>query len=240
MSVEKVWNNLKYIDNKYKSLVFGFVRRSETELLKVHDNDIFYTVPELITITCLLFYNIGDIFGKVSKDLVQSGVQNNTITGLKGIPWRSAFGNIWIDSMSKDILSWNIKFNKLGSIFLIAIGLISNKHHQDAERDFDSGPSCRVYLNGATQWSRDDQIFKGIKSVLKYGSFENKFATGDTMTIVLNMENATLSYYKNEDEPEQIYPIFKNIKIGDGIQYKFALSLYEDDNKVTVTFQHRK
>ena len=80
----------------------------------------------------LSFYHIDEIFGDVSGNLEQSGDDSNTISLKKGISshhWNSAFGKMWINSMSKDIISWNIKFDKLGTKTSIGFGLISNKHN---------------------------------------------------------------------------------------------------------------
>ena len=92
--------SVKNIDIKYKNLLYGFIRKSERELLSIHENDIFYCVPELITITCLLFYDIGQVFCDVSEKLILSGADKNTITNAStDDAWdNSAYGHQWIDS----------------------------------------------------------------------------------------------------------------------------------------------
>ena len=79
MSVDKALKNLNCIEREYKFVVYGFVRESEAQLLAAHDRNIFYFIPELVTIICLVFYNIGQIFGDVSTNILQSGDDRYTL-----------------------------------------------------------------------------------------------------------------------------------------------------------------
>ena len=71
---------IKDIGMKANFVVNGFIREIELELLSIHDNDAFYTTPELVTFTCLLFYGATETFDKISSQHVQTGLDNNAIT----------------------------------------------------------------------------------------------------------------------------------------------------------------
>ena len=55
VSVEEAVKCVKYIEKESKYLVYGFIRKYERELLAIHDENIFHSIPELIIITCLVF-----------------------------------------------------------------------------------------------------------------------------------------------------------------------------------------
>ena len=79
-STNALISRLRDVDEKDRLLVFGYIREYEQKLLSLHHNNIFYSIPELITIIVLSFYHIADIFQDLSDDLVKSGQDNNTIT----------------------------------------------------------------------------------------------------------------------------------------------------------------
>eukprot|EP00483_Globobulimina_turgida_P004834 UN04843 len=214
---------LKQIHDKHKHLAFGYIREMENELLCVHDNNIFYVIPELITITCLLFFNIDTIFEEISDKLIRSGWDYNTITKKDTYYWsHAAYGKRWIDSNSKNVYSWNIKIETKTND--IGIGIISNLHHQNTNQDFDAQHSYFYNLgNGWLGINKRGYGYPGFSCV-----------AGDTVKFILNLDKLQLECVKNNEESA------KKILCGDlitseDVKYRLALSIKNIGDRVSVT-----
>ena len=225
------YERIKHIGIKPKFVVNGFIREIELELLSIHGNDAFYTIPELVTFTCLLFYVATETFDKISSQHILTGLDNNTITkNGKEHNWdNAAYGKDWIDSMSDDIYVFSIKMNcvtKGGGD--TGVGFVTNNHHQETETDFDAVGSVwirndlAVLIHEQKTYSPDLDMSKRIGC-----------GKGDTMNLVLNMKLGQIECYKNDKESDK--DIVWSFKKLEGIKYRFALGFYCNQSSVTVT-----
>ena len=53
----------------------------------------------------------------------------------------------------------------------------------------------------------------------------------------MNLKDGNISFQVNDDEKQIIW---SDIEIGEEIKYKFAVVLYEDQTKITLTDFHQK
>ena len=225
---ETIFDRVKNIPNKHKLLVSGFIRNCERELFELCSDDIFYSIPELVTVTCLLFYHIADVFQDISDDLIKSGMDNNTITKDKAAKngWKCcAYGSYWIDSMSKDIYSWNFDIIRNPDDGNMAVGFVSNLHHQQVNRDWEAD---QAYLFGTNGWISMHTEYDNKR----HGKF--KIKEGDTLTLVLNMDKGHIEGYKNGNEREKSLLCHTVIKQED-LKYRLALSIFRENDCIKVS-----
>merc|ERR1712232_1290551 len=80
------------------------------------------------------------VFGPCSNQLRRSGLNNNTIS--KDQKDKSsntiAFEERIIDSNSTDLHIWKIKINEFSDGHVFGVGIVSNLHHQNENKDFDT------------------------------------------------------------------------------------------------------
>ena len=167
------------------------------------------------------------VISDCSKRLIRSGLNNDTFARSKEAGNACAFGKRWIHSKSKDIISWNIKFNKLDAKHAVGVGLVSNKHKQELNSMFKQDHSYFYSPQGV--FAVDGKWISTTNDV------DFKFESGDILTIVLNMETTTLSVYKNSNKDDTRI-IYEDVKTSDDIKYRFALWLgMSGGNSVSIT-----
>eukprot|EP01084_Bolivina_argentea_P223898 378717_1 len=225
---------IKQIDLETKHLMTGFLRSTQEELNK--DKGVDYIIPDLITYTCLLFYHIPDIFEDPPSSLKVSGLHNDTYTKIGSFWENSVYGKRWMDSKCKNIYSWNIKLNKCNpdNNNGVAIGIISNYHHQDLYKDFCAEHSYWMRVN-------NDEDEGGCTIAIDGGS-EKSVADaskeGDTFTFIVNFEQLLLECYRNFNSNNTTV-LVRNIKQkdenGKDLKYKLALCIFWDETSVTVS-----
>ena len=211
---------IKRIDNRQKLTVFGYLR----EACDVN-------IIDLICYICLSFYASLQTFSRYSQYLKLSGYDNNTLRGhvceTDADQWCSAFGETWIESTSSDIIKWEIKLNNDGSFDHghFGIGVISNQHKQDVDRDADS-MHCYFYYFYYSYGCQGVFKVDGKYNEEHDGidKLHRKIASGDTIHFILNMGSTKLCYYLN-DEESNVKVLTNSIKTGKDLKYAFAISM---------------
>ena len=221
------FERVKHMNEQTKYVVFGYIRKSEQELLSIHDDDTVYIIPELVTMTCLLFYCFPQIFEQYSDKLHLSGWDNNTITKHGEKSWNNvAYGKELIDSLCDKVFSWELKINKFDGPGAIAIGIVSNEHHQDVDKDWDSSESWLITNGGAENIGGDFVNDAGFHAT-----------NGDKLVLTLDMKKGSLYYRMNDDlvnQKEFKYDLTKH----KDVKYRLAVSIFQDKDCVTITARH--
>ena len=223
-------DRVKRIDDRHKYLIYGFMRTIESTISAIYENDPYYTTPELVIFTCLLFYYMHETFDKIASEHIQSGIDNNTITKKgKNACWENtSYGIDWIDSMSNDIYVFSITIHCLKFSYNVGVGFVTNNHHQDTEHDFETLDAI---------WYRNDAMVLIVnKQDVPLGEDFEKLECGvnDTLHLILNMRKGELECYKNDKQSEEEV-LYDKITKSSGVKWRFALTLYYDQDSVTVT-----
>ena len=216
----------KHVTNKRKNIAFGYVRMLEHAYFSTK------IIPDLVYHICLLFY-FYPLFDNPPKCIQLFGDNQNKIKKINDSwSWQNAlYSTIWIPSTQKGIYKWRIQVHDgLG----ILCGIISNKHHQCIDRDFDTTHSWtytnsgRVSKHGFIETSEHDQ-------------FTISYTSGDEFTLILDLNKGFLSgekvvtKYGSEDIQQCL--LFDDIPREYGLKYKFAVSLFYADSSITVNFE---
>lgn len=212
---------LQNADDELKDLVFGFVRES-----KVHHS--LDDIPSDITYLCLLYLFEPEYFDEIGNQTI---VSNNKMTITK-----DGDDHIWnnttyckqsISSMTNKIISWT---SKMGSMDAMCIGITSTTDCKSSDFSYNSSknPDSIYYAIshagiGFFNKDNDNATFKGMHRI--------SFETGDTVTFILNLFDKTVSLKVNGSDAVILW---EDIKIGNDISYKFAVSLINSEDSVTL------
>ena len=224
----------KAMQNKNsKHLVFGYVRNLAHNL-KIKQNSV------MIQYLVCLYYHLMDQFYRAHKDMVQISKDKQTATLLVDDFNHAIYLNEWIESTSKEVVTWTYNINKLHDH--LYFGLVSKEREtQHLDMDFYSHWCKPCYAI-----SSDRRIYKlGVNDrgtgYRSRGIYLHNYPdpkvpnliikTGDKVSFVLNLKNASLSCSIN-DKPN--FLLFDNIERSLEIKWKMALNLSDAGDSVSI------
>lgn len=192
---------LDKIDSRTKHLVNGYIREMDSILKQI--------IPDPIIHFILSFYYLGDYFAKFDTKYWKITDKNTTIEKLKRGGWSipSCFGNMIIRSEQGGIYQWIFKLLKTNTCMDFGISSNCNMDQAFSVCD-DSSNYCARYA--AHKVSKDKQVY--------WPGFHYK--TGDKLTMELNLDQKSLSFYVNE---KFIGIAWDNIDVGPDINYRMAV-----------------
>ena len=183
-------------------------------------------IPELIVFVCLAYYYESKIFEIAHYSLVISGDNNNIIEKTSGgYNWNcSAYGAEWMQSNTNNIYKWTVK-NIFGDRN-VQFGIVSNYPHLAINKCYNSEHSYSYFFHQSLR-----QNGKPIPSSIR-AKANAKFgcASSETIIFILNFKDSTITINKNNESDV----IFKQIKKGDDILYKLAITVYTKSNCIEV------
>ena len=217
---------LKQIDKKTKYFVYGFIRNEQKSLSSHHDDNPFYTIPELIIYQCLLYYYLNEYF-----NIICEGVTTlNNKQSIKNIKHRSTtcYGNIIIDPNESLIHKWEIKIDNCSHHNYICIGIdssmLNNKDNtKKPKRAFYVFNKSYFYAYAAwkEKYATDIDMYQG-------DAYEGDgYGSGDT--IYMTLDGQKLSFHKNEAEQAVV---FENVN--ESVKYNLAVYTADEDDMVTI------
>ena len=216
---DNIFSKMKRVKQSSKDLVRGYLN----QLQRKHNTTSNNNVPDLIFFTCLSFYCIFNIFELCSKSLIISGENNNIVTKVSGSKWEPAYGSEWMQSNINKIIQWKIKFNARTDN--VGVGIVNNNHHFDITKDFYwNAKNSYVYYSGYGNCYVD-----GNKRNLEN---EQKiiFNRKDEIVITFDFAKAMISINKNNGAETAV--LFRNIKTGIDIKYKFVCCILGNDTSL--------
>ena len=165
------------------------------------------------------------LFGICSENLQLSGDDSNTITKIeKGKDWDNAiYIKDWINSSSNKTYNWKITNNKAKYANSICIGLITNQHHHKADDAIYNHKACYAFFSNGDLDHGEDLMRKGPKF----------WAPGRVITVSLDLVNKQISITVDDGEK---HILFENIDKSPSVKYKLAITLYDTDDSVSVSF----
>ena len=154
--------DLKYIDQRTKFIVFGYIRQYEEKLL------LYINISRGVCYLCLAYYFLGEHFEKAGN---QFTISDDKMTVTKKEEsyvyeysnWNNtAYGKLWIDSTIPQIIKWKFKIliNELGCLSGICFCLVSKDNRcnkncvsRDIKQDYPNYGFCNMLLTfGGQPW----------------------------------------------------------------------------------------
>ena len=214
--------------------------RLQSELLvygycKAHSKS---RIPDVVMDICTDHYHEKEFFEIAGKNVTISDGLTITKTHIENQNdiareyWNTSYGALRIQSNESTIYRWKLQIRK-GSTQYLTIGISSNDEHDKNYSAWRSdGGSYKEYEHyGVNGYMGHKTSIGGTES---YGE---GFQGGDTMEIVLDMDKAEISFYKNGKSPGVA---FENVKKDVDLTYRLAVTLCKKNDSVTLTEFSRK
>eukprot|EP01084_Bolivina_argentea_P210101 357733_1 len=159
-------------------------------------------------------------FAYCNTDDFETTNSNHTIKKIKRDYQKTCYGNKILKYEDNVIHKWKFNIVQLKNGYcMIGIDEASRKH-------VDKTFTYPVEGYGYAYNGYDGKKYNGSVSGSTYG---DTFASGDTVTMILNLKDKTLSYQKNNSLPKVAFTI-KNTNKG----YCMAVSLHYTNDEVTL------
>ena len=207
----------KKADEKTKFLVFGYIKLIQ----KKFESESISTIPTEIIYLCILFLfevacfeipgdeiNISQDGLKITKDPSATSEWEST-----------SYAQPEILSTSKKIITWKIKIGECESNDNICIGIASTIDCQNKDYSYHTEGFYYTVSSGGVPFkcAKDRTAVRNYK----YRCRDASYKSGDIVTMILNLQQATLSLGSSE-KPKVA---FKNIKIDSNVSYRLAVIL---------------
>ena len=215
------WKDAKTIANKYKFLVFGYVK-------KQYRNDI----PDSILFMILLFYYTNEYFDIIGKDVI---VSNDKLTITKrgdNNHWNnSTYCTNWMSSTANTITKWLFHIDEIGVTNPeYVFGIVSIDNCQNEDFSFPRSPKDRgkwyTFGNNGSYSSSHG----GTKA--SFSKTNKSFTKGDTIQIVLDLKRKQFIGRINGGSENDM--IWNDIECDESIKYKLAIGMFSKGNQVTL------
>eukprot|EP00483_Globobulimina_turgida_P009485 UN09504 len=209
------------IDKNVLYLVFGYIKNQQ-QLLPSNQN-VLYIIPELVIYLCINFYWIPkDCWHIVADGMQISGQNNETLTKIGKDDWQNtSYGKIEISSTEKCVYKWCLSIHN-ASYCLSIIGITAD--FEETNDEFWRNKTVPNY-----SFYTDEAVKQCKGSYTEYGQ---KCGGGDKISVELDLETKTISFYVNDKSQGIAYD---NIETGDNIKYKLAYTTYLKEAAITIT-----
>ena len=211
---------LKNIDAESKYTVGGYIREQHTKLFSKNRYALFENIPISISSICTLYYHLFDYFELLDDDMISVSSDKKTITK-KCDGWgNSSYGSITIPSTNDSVCKW---FVEVGTTGKCIIGLASkpfltnfNFNRIDRNKNYCYGVTTGRIKHHNGHWESYDKII----------------GCGDILCIELNLKKRYIKFYEKENDSGRI--AFKNVEIGEDINYRLAVSSHIKSSQIKI------
>lgn len=233
---------LKKIDQQIQHIVFGFVRQCQS-LLPDHTENAYYTIPSLAFYLCLSYFHSAYLDKNNRGKYMKVNEESNSVSIDKGeegthvTDWsmgNTIYGNQWLRSNSNMKYEYELEITHIHPSYSdVYIGISSKDVTiQDYVND-NVSEDCIYYAQ--TNWGSTYTNHNSNDKSHKAYSGKPYTKSGDILRLMINFKEKTVKLSVNNDEEGAC---FTNIKIGDDIEYKLAISIYRHGDTVTVKAFH--
>ena len=219
---------LKFVDQRSKDTVNGYLR----ELQNMVDRD--YSTPPQVEYCCLAYYLREEYFTKCG-DAMRINEEKDTATNTDSV-MQTVYGNILIDLKNDKILEykWEIELLECQGQYAY-IGLDSSDKQCLNTNFAIPVENKHVFYGFATDgffaWQQD--YGKGSSGI--FGEMNFCDSKKETITMVLNVKDASLRYHRNGEDLGVVVP---SIRLD--LKYHFAVMIRTNGQSVKlVKFQTR-
>ena len=218
---------LSKIDKRTKYAVFGWIRNSEHEL------NLNY-VPLRISSLCVLYFREDEIFGITGQNVKVSD-DGKSITKINRHCFNNnSYGIIHVSSMSDCVCRWDLKINKLSTIYGVIIGVSSSLcpdqkllHHRDESSHY-------AMWNGVFLYDREHLI----KERPPWRDIKGRcWKENDKISLVLDLVKEEIRFLVNGVDQGTVY---KHVKKADDITYRLMVSMFDIGASVEILNFSRK
>ena len=226
--------SLGEVDKESELTVFGYIRSQHKSLLESNVYALFQNIPTSISSLCSLYYYSYDYFDIVHSNMKLSNNKRTINKQTGSYSWRNSnYAKMIISSTDKCICKWYLKFTKPpqkfggAATYKFIIGLVSNNKYDPSFSGDRHSKFYRHWLN---------QKFTGKLSSHRTGCYTNSeygkdVQHEDIICLELDLKKKIISFYIN-DEDQGI--AFKNVDIGEHIQYRLIVSLATNGTSITI------
>ena len=213
---------LNQIDKPTKYSVYGWIRETETQFKLKH-------TPSMITAICILYFRDDEIFDINNRNEKKIKLSSNrkSITKIgdimtNNIGWNNnTYGTIQISSMNNMVYKWDIKIIKAISRCSIIVGITSNNI---PDKFIGNSRNPGVYY---AFWSHGKKGAHNIPMAI----CGDDFGTNDQVSIYLDLNNAQIGFYINENLQEIA---FRNIVRSKNVTYRLFVSMWNIGESVEI------
>ena len=226
---------LKKIDIKAQHLVFGFVRRCQ-QLLPDQSVNAYYTIPPLVSYLCLSYFHLAYLDQTKYGKYMILNKEENSITIDKGESgthvhdWskgNTIYGNQWLKSNSNMIYEYELEITNIHPSFSdVYIGISSNDKIIESYM-YEGVDKGDIYY-AQTNWGRKQT---NDNDSTQHNNGKQYSTSGDKIKLIIDFKMKKFQFIVNDDENGAY---FSNIKVGDDIKYKLAISMYRHGDIITV------
>ena len=202
------FEKIKDVDQRTNDVVNGYLRNQQS-LLPYTDNP-YYLIPSLVIHLILSFYFDPEYFESDSNGYYKVSDDGKTVQKAGGSYNCSVYGHAVIPSHLGGIYEWTFKIIVEG--ISISIGITADIH-----KTFKKG----FWRN--TNHSNYAAVYSGhkaSKNEFKYGYPIERIRDGDIVKMHLDLNKKQLIFWINDKD---LGPAWKNIDVGEDIQYKMAI-----------------
>ena len=196
--MEAFLKQIKFIEQTTRSLVNGFVYESQSLLPK--DNH-YFIIPSLVIYTILYYFYDPERFDQCDQGIKLNDERTIATQTLPMGEYKTVYGTKLIPPNIKGIYEWKFKaFNVPRSDYhLIGIHSFTN-YKKLIHDDCSEGHNHKTEKGSSSHfWAATDGGYK--YSVKGYEPFlECKWKHGDTITMILNTAQSTLSFGRNNKD----------------------------------------
>ncbi len=188
--------------------VFGYIRKMENIL------SLFSTVPIIIIHICLVYYYDDEYFIKSdcnNTGIIVSNDRKSFMNSTHKFDWiPTIYGYTQVESTENQIAKWTFKIAGYVAIFFL-----SKHNHQIPSNCVTT--TVRPYYGFSNYWKwRCDELTNTSEC------FQVNLDLYDSFTVILNTQQKTIGLILSDNNTECI---FENIKIGQDIKYKLAITM---------------
>eukprot|EP01084_Bolivina_argentea_P267088 453281_1 len=184
--------NIQDIDMKTKYIIFGFIKRYQ-KILNQFSNDSFYTIPELVSILCILYYDRAMWF----EDTIGKSITINGATATStSSEYRTVYGAQLIKNGKHE---WEITIDGVGHDGKggVGVGISSNTNYSNHYFMYNADPYSYCY------WASGN---KYVKSEASRG-YGIGYKSCDVIGVEVNLYEKTIQFSKNGSK----LPIITNL-----------------------------
>ena len=219
--------NAKHADDRLDCLVSGYIK----SIQKAHKS--LKTIPMDIYYVCILFLLQKEYFELIAD---QMNLSQDELTITKDASaiynWKNTtYGKMVIPSISKQIVTWKIKMKPFTEERNRVIGIASSTDCIDKDYTYNKvGHYYGISDSGTRFWNHKLKEETSVETAAEYDTFEYHDRSGDTVTMILNLRDATILFGQSE-HPKIAWT---NIKIDKDVNYRLAVSLRCQLDSMTI------